>query len=211
MRVGVLGDPLQAQRDGALDPTLLSAQEALRRLRHAVGQFSVDEVGILADEHAVETTGGVLDLAARMKLLALDQLGAEARVAVADALQPALPDRRVVAVGELPHPVGAARAHPTTTIADHRVQSEELGVVVVQVVELVLIFRVVLRGLGEGDPPVQVPILLEEARYTRDEEVRLELVAGVGNPIQRWRLVLLGAVAVLRPVVHNGDVVVDEV
>mmetsp|Transcript_93629 Transcript_93629/g.270524 ORF Transcript_93629/g.270524 Transcript_93629/m.270524 type:complete len:228 (+) Transcript_93629:458-1141(+) len=165
VRIGVLRHPLQAQRDRAFDPTLLGAQEPFGRLRHAIGQLPVHEVRVLADQHAVQAARGILDLATRVELLALDLLRAQAAVAVAHALQPPLPNGRIVARVELPHAIGAARAHATAAVTDHRVQAEELGVVVIQVIELVLVLGVVLRSLGEADAMVQLTVLMEEARH----------------------------------------------
>lgn len=74
----------------------------------------------------------------------------EAAVPVAHTLLPSLPDRGVVAVVQLPHAVGAARANAAATISDHRVQAEELRVVIVEVIELVGILGIVLRRLPQS-------------------------------------------------------------
>mmetsp|Transcript_56249 Transcript_56249/g.119743 ORF Transcript_56249/g.119743 Transcript_56249/m.119743 type:complete len:334 (-) Transcript_56249:2117-3118(-) len=155
-----------------------------------------------------------------MELLALDKFGSNVVVSVADAFAALLPDRvrRPVSV-QLPHTVGSTRANTTAAISDHGVQSEELSVVVVQVIALVGVLWVVLGGLGKCDAGVQTSIRLEEAGNTRNEEVRLELMPRIGDGIQRRSFVLIKValflgerILVLAPVVvDNGDVVVYEV
>mmetsp|Transcript_94870 Transcript_94870/g.290222 ORF Transcript_94870/g.290222 Transcript_94870/m.290222 type:complete len:230 (-) Transcript_94870:963-1652(-) len=155
MCVSVLRDPLEAQGDGAFNPTLLGAEEAFGRLRHAEGKLAVHVMGVLADQDAVERAGCVFDLATGVELLALDLLRPYTVIAVADTLLAAFPDRRVVAVMDLPHAIGPTRTDATATVADHRIQAEELGVVVVQIIKLVSVLWVMLRCLREADQLVQ--------------------------------------------------------
>mmetsp|Transcript_34587 Transcript_34587/g.87460 ORF Transcript_34587/g.87460 Transcript_34587/m.87460 type:complete len:416 (+) Transcript_34587:1204-2451(+) len=211
MGVGVLRHPLHAQRHSALDPTLLGAKEALWGLGHAERQLPVDEVRVLTHEHSVERAGSVLDLATCMELLSLDKLRALLVVPVTHTLPPSLPHRGFVSRRYLPHTVGTARADAPTAIPNHCIEPEELGIVVVQVVVLVLILRVVLGRLRESDAVVQDAVPVEEAGDTRDHEVGLVLVACVGDRVQGGSLVLRGVVQVLRPLVDDGDVVIDKV
>mmetsp|Transcript_6507 Transcript_6507/g.16227 ORF Transcript_6507/g.16227 Transcript_6507/m.16227 type:complete len:316 (-) Transcript_6507:2650-3597(-) len=207
--------PLPEQCDGPLHPTLLRSEEALGILGHAVGELAVHEVRVLTLKDAVQTAGCVLDLATSVELLTLDQLRPQPVVSVPDTLHAAIPNRVSVAwaMGELPHAVRAAGTHAAATITDHGIQSEELGIVVVEVICLVSILRVVLRSLCEAHPVVQIPILVEETRDARNHKVRLVLVACICDGVQGWGIVLVSFVVVqiLWPIVDNRNVIVNKI
>mmetsp|Transcript_94922 Transcript_94922/g.301178 ORF Transcript_94922/g.301178 Transcript_94922/m.301178 type:complete len:201 (-) Transcript_94922:292-894(-) len=199
MRVRIEGKPLEAERDGTLDPSLLRTDKVSGRLGHAKRKLPVHEVRMPPDEHLVQAAGCILDLAARVKLLALDELIAPPAVTVADTLSAFLPDRIVLPVRDQPHAVCAARADAAATVTDHGVQPEELRVVVIHVVVFVRILGVVLRCLCEGHLVIQLAILCEEARDAREHEVWLKLMAGIRDGVESGRLVPGVAVDVLRP------------
>mmetsp|Transcript_80544 Transcript_80544/g.181749 ORF Transcript_80544/g.181749 Transcript_80544/m.181749 type:complete len:601 (+) Transcript_80544:474-2276(+) len=211
LAVGVCceGEPLQAQCDGALDPTLLSSDEVGGGLCHPEGELPVHKVRVAADEDLVKAARGVLDLAAGVELLTLDELVPLLAVLVAHALAPLLPDGVVIAGRDQPHAVGAAGADPSAAVPYHGIEAEELGVVVVHIVGLVRILRVVLRRLREGHLRVQLTCLGEEAGNAGEHEVRLKLVAGVRNGVEHRCLVPF--VSVLVPAVVDSHVVVYEV
>mmetsp|Transcript_130213 Transcript_130213/g.362777 ORF Transcript_130213/g.362777 Transcript_130213/m.362777 type:complete len:326 (-) Transcript_130213:314-1291(-) len=202
---------LQGQDDAALCPTLHGSQVVLGVLGHAVGKAPVDELRTAAQEHRLQAAGGVLHLTALVEHPALDHVRSSPAVDIPHALLLRLPNGGVVAVLDHPRAVGPAGAHTPTTVADHAVKTEESGVVVVQVVQLVLHLVEVLGALGESDVRVQLAELVVEVRQGRVKEVLLELVPGVADAEKARGIVPVIAVEILRPLRVDCEVVLAEV
>ena len=96
-------------------------------------------------------------------------------------------------------------------ISNHAIQAEELSVVVIQVIQLVLHFVEELRALREANIGVQVHLIIKEVRDSRVEEVRLELMSGIANAVETWKVVPLISIHVLRLVGVDAQVVLRKV
>mmetsp|Transcript_1 Transcript_1/g.7 ORF Transcript_1/g.7 Transcript_1/m.7 type:complete len:226 (-) Transcript_1:354-1031(-) len=111
------------------------------------------------------------------------------------------------------HPcaVRSTRADTTAAIPDHTVQSEELCVVVIQIVNLVLHLMEVLGALRETHILIELHLIVEKVWDGAVEEIRLELVPGIANAVETRRKVTGVAVHVFRLVRIEAQVVLAEI
>mmetsp|Transcript_58646 Transcript_58646/g.139650 ORF Transcript_58646/g.139650 Transcript_58646/m.139650 type:complete len:399 (-) Transcript_58646:8-1204(-) len=122
-----------------------------------------------------------------------------------------LPDQVTWRVPDHPGTICPAGADTATAVSNHAIQAEELGVVVVQVVQLVLHLVEKLRALCETHVRVQLHFFIEEVRDGRVEEIGLELMAGIANAVEARVVVPLIVVHVLRFVRVEAQVVLCKV
>mmetsp|Transcript_68196 Transcript_68196/g.112172 ORF Transcript_68196/g.112172 Transcript_68196/m.112172 type:complete len:309 (+) Transcript_68196:1440-2366(+) len=130
---------------------------------------------------------------------------------VTDAPPLFLPHQISRRVTNHPCAVCSTRTHTSTAISNHAIQAEELGVVVVQVIQLVLHLVEELRALSEANIGVQLHVIVEEVGDGGVEEIGLELMTSIANAVEARVVVPLIVVHVLRPVSIQAQIVLGEI
>ena len=203
---------LQGQDHTSLGPSLHGSQVIHRILGHAERQSAIDELGAPASQDLLKTTCGVFHLATLMECSALNVLLALAlALHISDTSSLLLPHQVSRWVSDHPSAVCSTRTHTSTAITNHAIQAEELGVVVIQVVQFVLHLMEELGALSEANVGVQLHIIIKEVRDGGVEEISLELMTSIANAVEAWVVVTLIIVHVLRPVSIQAQVVFWEV
>ena len=98
-----------------------------------------------------------------------------------------------------------------TAVSNHAIQTKELSVIVVQVVQLVLHFMEELRALSEAHVRVQVHVIIKEVWDGGVEEVGLELMSSIANAIETWEVISFITIHILRFVGINAQIVLCKV
>mmetsp|Transcript_98916 Transcript_98916/g.255739 ORF Transcript_98916/g.255739 Transcript_98916/m.255739 type:complete len:718 (+) Transcript_98916:1242-3395(+) len=183
---GGVEEVLQGQHHPSLRPTLHGREVVHGVLRHAPGQPAVDVLRASSLLGLIQATGCVLHLTALGELHALDQHLLVPGSADEHAVGGILPQGALkVSVRQQPCTIRAAGCHATAAVTDHAVETEELCVVVVEVVGLVLHLGEVLRRLCKCNLLFQLAVkgvrVLEKVRDGGHHEVRLELVPSVAD------------------------------
>ena len=192
---------LQGQHDASLSPTLHSSQVIHRVLGHSEGQAPIDELRSSAPEHLLKTTCRVFHLATLVEGSALHILLALAlALHITDSPPLLLPHQISWRMSNHPCAICSTGTHTATAISNHAIQAEELGIVVVQIVQLVLHLVEELRALSEANIGVQFHVVVKEVRNGGVKEIRLKLMSGIANAVETWVVVPLVIVHVLRPV-----------
>ena len=203
---------LQGQHHTSLSPSLHGGQVIHRILGHAEGQTTIDELGSPAPKDLLKTTGRVFHLAALMECSAFDILLTLAlALHVTDAPPLFLPHQISRRVTNHPCAICSTRTHASTAISNHAIQAEELGVVVIQVIQLVLHLVEELRALSEAYIRVQLHVIVKEVGDGGVEEIGLELVTSIANAVEARVVVPLIVVHVLRPVGVQAQIVLGEI
>mmetsp|Transcript_45903 Transcript_45903/g.98385 ORF Transcript_45903/g.98385 Transcript_45903/m.98385 type:complete len:371 (+) Transcript_45903:1242-2354(+) len=217
------GQRLERQNDASLCPSLCGGKISNCSLCHTVGQLPVDELRVFALHDCLQTARRILDLTTFVEGSSLNHFeDLLVRILVADSASLSLPNSGwfhpiwigILAVINHPSSVGTTGRHTSRAISDHAIQSEEGGIVGVQVICLVLRLVEVLRALCEGDVFVERVARVEEIRDGGGHEIVLELMPGVSNAEQGGSVVLLLPVAdipILGTFRNLNHVIVDEV